>query len=187
MGFGFYYLYPLNDEVQPTVLFNPIYYALTSEKLQVGLELAFAISERHDMELISPLGEPFTMERKYNLLMGHVFMTVNPLQVGPAIRPYTGGALGLLRLWDYRVNQARTWDKEIVAEQTTFSLEGKVGVSFFSSSSRSILIEARAYVQPFAVNRPIFVSRGLGSEMDEVSTDTRLHYLAVGGGVNFSF
>jgi hypothetical protein len=187
IGVGFYFLVPLHEEVKPTLLINPIYYAHTVGILQPGLEFAFAINQQHDMELISPLNTPFTMERLYNLIMFHIFMNVLPFQQWRNIAPRIGVAVGFLHLWDYRINQALESNEELIINQTSFSLGSKIGMTFLPFSFFSIYLEARLYLQPSPVNRPTYVSQGLGSEMAQSPEETRLNYFAVGGGIRISF
>lgn len=187
IGVGFYYLVPLHDEVEPTILINPIFYARTVGILQPGFEFAFALNQRHDMELISPLNTPFIMERQYNLIMFHAFMNVLPFQQWRYLAPYIGVAVGFLHLWDYRINQVFESNEELIISQTSFSLGGKIGVTFLPISIFRIFIEARFYYQPFPMDRPTYVSQGLGSEMAQMSEETRLNYYALGGGIKFAF
>jgi len=187
IGVGVYYLVPLHDEVKPTVLINPTFYAYTVGILQPGVELAFALNQRHDMELISPLSTPFTMERQYNLIMCHAYINVLPFKQWRYVLPRVGVAVGLVHLWDYRINQVFEGDEELIISQTSFSLGGKIGVNFLPFSFFSIFLEARFYLQPLPVNRPTYVSQGLGSEMAQLSEETRLNYFAMGGGVKLAF
>ena len=187
IGAGSYYLVPLHDEGKPTMLINPIFYARTVGILQSGFEFAFALNQRHDMELISPLNTPFIMERQYNLTMFHAFMNMCPFQQWRSIAPYIGVAVGLLHLWDYRINQVFESNEELIISQPSFSLGGKIGVIFLPILPFRIFFEARFYLQPFPVNRPTYVNQGLGSEMAQMSEETQLNYFALGGGIKFAF
>ncbi len=186
-GVGFYYLVPLHDEVKPDMLINPFFYISTIGVIQTGLEFAFALNQRHDMELISPLNTPFTMERLYDLFMFHVCMNVLPFPQWRYVAPRIGIAVGFMNLRNYRINQVYNNDEELIINQNSFSLGGKTGLTFLPFSFFSLFFEARFYLQPSPVNRPTYVSQGLGSEMKEQSRTTRLNYFAVGGGVKIAF
>jgi hypothetical protein len=187
VGAGVFYLVPLDDGIEPTVLYTPFSLAHAIGMLQPGMEFSFSIDQRHDMELISPLNTPFTMERFYNLIMFHVYLNVLPFKERRRVLPYAGVAVGLVHLWDYRINQVAENNEELIISQTRFSLGSKIGVSFLPFSVFSIFLESRFYWQPERVDRPIFVSQGLGSEMAQVSNKTRLNYFALGGGFKFFF
>jgi TolB-like protein len=187
IGFSFHYLVPLHHEVEPTLLINPIFYARKVGVLQPGFEFAFALNQRHDMELTSPLNTPFTMERQYNLIMFHAFINVLPFQKWRYVAPYFGVAVGLVHLKDFRINQAFEDNEELIISQTNLSIMGKIGVNFFTISFLRFFIEARFYLLPSTVDRPTYVSQGLGSEMAQVSKETHLNYYSVGGGVKFAF
>jgi len=186
-GLGFYYLVPLNDEVRPTLLINPVFFNHTKDILQMGLEFAFALNQRHDMDLISPINTPFTMERQYDLIMFHACINVLPFRRLRTVVPKAGVAVGLVHLRDYRINQALDRGLELIINQTSFSLMGRVGVSFHASDFFGIFLEARYYLQPSKINRPIYVSQGLGSEMAQVSDSVRINYYAAGGGIKLAF
>ena len=187
IGAGFYYLVPLHNEVQPTLLVYPISYGRTVGTFQPGFEFAFALNQLHDMELISPINTPFIMERQYNLIMFHAFLNMIPFQQSQYVSPYIGVAIGFLHLWDYRINQVFENDEELILDQTSLSLGGKIGVTLFPVSAFRIFIDARFYFQPFPIDRPIFVSQGLGSEMAQMSKAVHLYYFALGGGLKFAF
>jgi TolB-like protein len=187
LGVGIFYLVPLNDNVRPTILFGPIFYAHAFRVLQAGLEFAFALNQRHDMDLTSPLNTPFTMERYYNIILVHASLNVLPFPQQHKVRPYTGVAVGLVRLSDYRVNQALEGDTELIVSQSCFSVGSKIGVCFFPYTAFSMFLEGRFYWQPFSIDRPVYVSRGIGSEMAQESEWVSLNFFAVGGGIKFVF
>ena len=119
--------------------------------------------------------------------MFHAHMNVLPFQQWRKVAPRIGFAVGFVHLWDYRINQAFESDEELIISQTSFSLGGKIGVTFLPFSFFSIFLEGRFYLQPLPVNRPTYVSQGLGSEMARLSEEIRLNYFAVGGGVKIAF
>ncbi len=187
LGVGFYYLVPLHNEVHPDMLINPFLYTYTIGIFQPGLEFAFALNQRHDMDLISPLGTHFTMERLYDLFMYHVCFNIIPFPQWHYIAPRIGVLVGFVNLRDYRINEVYSNSEELITSQNSFSIGGKAGLTFFPFSFFNIFFEARFYLQTSPVNRPTYVSQGIGSEMEKQSENIRLHYFAVGGGFKFTF
>jgi len=187
LGIGFYYFAPLVEEISPTMLIVPILYTGRFGIWQPGFEIAFALNQQHYMELTSPINTPFTMERQYSLAMLYATLNIVPFQTWRHVSPYLGVAIGFIHLWDYRINQAYENNKEMILEQTSLSVVGKIGTTIFPASIFRIYLEARYYWQPHAVNRPTYESQGIGSEMAQMPNEILLDYVALGGGFKFSF